>query len=1232
MRNFIVIGITLLFFWSCSGKDIYIQQSRQEVKSENSKKTSNSKVINEVYLIGDVGEQLEKSAPALKLLSTELDSANNENSAVVFLGDNIYPKGLHAQGTEERIEDEKRLNIQLDAVKGFNGKIIFIPGNHDWEKGGKAGFEAIKRQEDYIQKYLGAKVFHPSDGCAGPKEIEVSDNLTIIAIDTQWWLHKYEKGRGETDDCQYSTKEDFLLAFKELLKKNRDKQIIVVGHHPMYSNGRHGGYYTWKDHLFPLTNLNSKLFIPLPIIGSIYPFYRSFIGNIQDIPNPTYQKIQSSLTNAIAQYDNVIYACGHEHNLQYFNTKSAHYVVSGSGSKVSPLRMNSKMEFGAEHRGFAKIEFSKEGEAVLKYFSAEESRKDQPIIFDQKIYSKYNRDFNLEIKGSKKSYKDLYKMVVPDTTYAASNLKKVFFGKLNRDIWTLPVKVPYLDIHYVHGGLKPIEKGGGQQTVSLKMRGGDGKIYKLREIKKSAEFLVLRELRGTAAQDIVYDGIAASHPYASSAVAELMNSADLYYIQSDLVYIPKDSILGDYMNEFGGQLAILEVQPSKDMSDMDNFGNSKKIINSEKAIHDLQKHQHHIVDKEFALRNRMMDMLIGDWDRHDDQWRWATFKEDDFTIYRPIPRDRDQAFFKFDGVVMNITNRKWLIRKFQPFENYVRDIAGLNFNARYFDRSFLTEASKEDWVKAAEYIQSKITAEVIDNALIKLPKESTNLNGDNIKEILLERNKKLVEFANRYYAVLAKEVDIVGTTKRDYFEVIRRDDGEVEVNVYPRKKGKKVEDERFYHRVFNKKETKEIRLFGLGGKDEYKVKGKANKSILIRIIGGDSGDKIEDNSEVKGLRKLTKIYELDNNNNIETSKESQVTLRDSTDELFYDRKAFAYNSVVPIPSLGFNQDDGFILGPGAVFTKHGFDKKPFAQRHSLIANYTFKAEGFNVYYDGHFTEFKGKNDLILKGQVNQPMVYRFYGFGNDTDPTEFELANSQVRMNNNVFDLHLSRPNENLSSRLDLILGYRYVGVDDNSDIDLGPSSQTQEFLKYGLSYSFVNVDKPLSPTKGIRFSTGISNTVSTLNKEVDYMMLESQLSLYFPLEFFKKQSVLAFRAAYSGNFGDYAFYQANFLSGLNEVRGLSRNRFAGDSKLYGNIEFRKSFLKNKNALSLVDFGLLAHFDVGRVWYEHADSDTWHNSTGGGLFINIMDFFALVGTYSISDQDELLNVGTIFYF
>lgn len=1184
MRNKIWSIVALLFLWACSKEGIYVHDRFQQ---STPTKAPNSAVAQEIYLIGDAGELGEKSEATLALLKKELSQADAENTTVIFLGDNIYPEGLHPKDHPLRAADEARINIQLDAVKDFKGRIVFIPGNHDWQKGGEDGFKFIRRQEDYVQDYLDQKVFHPSDGCSGPKEIEISDEVVLIVIDTQWWLHKYEKGRGEKDDCETSTIEDFMLAFKESLKSNRTKHVIVAAHHPMYSNGVHGGNFTLADHLFPLRKLGKHTYIPTPIIGSIYPFYRSFFGNIQDLSNPAYQDMQARITNEISQYDNVVYAAGHEHNLQYFYRKNAHYIVSGSGAKVSHLRLNDKLDFGAGHSGFAKLEIHEGGETFLKYFSSDSDREKEPVIFNQKLYTKNIKGFR-ELKDSEKtSYKGMFKEVVADTNYAASKLKRVFFGDLNREIWTQPIQVPYLDIHYLHGGLQPIEKGGGQQTVSLKMIGADGKKYKLRQIRKSAQFLVIRELRGTVAQEMVYDGIAGSHPFASAAVIELLKAADLYYIEPKLVYIPKDPILGDYLDEFGGTFALLEVHPSKDMSDMENFGNSSKILSTPDAIEKLQKKQSHVVDIDFAVRNRLLDMLIGDWDRHDDQWRWATFKEDGKTLYRPIPRDRDQAFFKFDGAIMNIANRKWLIRKFQPFKEEIRDIAGLNFNARYFDRSFLVEADRNTWIEQAKAIQTSITDEAIENAIKQLPPETFSINGEELIRVLKVRRDKMVEFAERYYEILAKTVDVVGTTEKDYFDVKRLDGGKVEVSVYPRKDGKKVKEERFYHRVFDRKETKEIRLYGLSDKDEYKINGDVQKSILVRIIAGDKKDKIEDNSSAAGLAKKTKVYEVEGKQDAESIKEMSFKEIDKGDALFYDRKAFAYDNVLPLPSIGFNPDDGFILGPGISYIKHGFNKKPFAQRHNILANYTFKAEGFNVYYDGVFTDFIGKNNLELKTHINQPLVFQFYGEGNEVTPDETVLNNSLVRMNSNTYEVKLSRPSKDLSSRLDGILRYRRVAVEDESTADISLTDPSQEFISFGLAYQYLNVDRLLNPSRGLSFKTELTNTQSIENGDVEFFKLKGELSFYFPINAFQKQTIFAVRSAYAGNFGDYEFYQANFLSGTGQLRGLPRNRFAGKSVAYGNAEFRKSFLKNKNTLALFDVGMLVHADIGRVWVDN---------------------------------------------
>ena len=1218
--------LPLVLLMSCAKEAVFINKDFQK---ENQQEVAEGKILQQVYLIGDVGESPEDSKPALDLLKREFDASDQSITSVVFLGDNIYPEGLHPKDHPLRKQDEERIDAQINSVQAFQGEVVFIPGNHDWQRGGEEGYEFIRRQEKYVQEKYGDKIFRPNRGCSGPKELELSDELTLIIIDTQWWLHKHKKGRGEQDNCPYSSEEDFIAAFKEALKKNRNKHVIVTAHHPLYSNGRHGGYFTLKDHIFPLSNLKKGWVFPIPLIGSIYPFYRSFFGNIQDITNPTYQGLKKQLILAMSQYDNVIYAAGHEHNLQYFYRDRSHYIVSGAGSKTSSLRFNNKLDFGAIKKGLAKVEVYENGSVLLKYFDAEDGK----ILFQRKLYQKNIKGFEHAEDMQRKSYKGMYQTVVPDSVFYAKGVKKLLFGDLNRAVWTIPIKVPYLDIHYEYGGLQPVGKGGGMQTISLKLIGGDGRKYKLRGIKKSAEYLVDRELRETVAQDVVYDGIAGSHPYASVVVPKMAEAASIYYTEPRLVYIPKDSILGDYLNEFGGMFALLEVHPDDNMETYNNFGNSKEIVNYSDAIEEMQQHHHHVVDLSHSIRSRLFDIFLGDWDRHDDQWRWATFEEEDKVLYRPIPRDRDQVFFQFDGVVMSIANRKWLLRKFQPFREEIRDIAGLSFNARYFDRSFLVEGDREDWIKEAKFLQESLTDEAITAGIRDLPKGAYAYNGEELIETLKVRRQKLVDFANRYYDILAKEVDVAGTIKKDYFEVNRLENGDVEVSVYPRKKGKKVKDERFYHRIFKYKETSEIRLYGLGDKDEFKIKGEAKKSILVRIIAGDDKDKIVDNSTVRGWTKKTKVYEVEGSSDHTTSSETSIEVRENGNEYYYNRKEFAYDQLLPLPSIGFNPDDGFFVGPGISFIKQGFKKHPYKYKHSIYANYAFRAEGVKLHYENDYKELLGNYDIGMEVQMSDPQVYQFYGLGNQTNPDRLEIGNSDTRVQNYDFKGRISRTSQDKASRISFTTEYQFIELKEAASfISQELIGQTEEFVSFGLHYEYNHVDEMINPTKGLRFMTDFSNTSSINSTDVEFFRLKSELSFYLPFNQFRKQTTLALRAGYAGNFGDYNFYQANFLSGLNELRGVTRNRFAGKSAFYYNTEIRKSLKKVQSYVIPFDVGVLVHGDLGRVWVDDDQSDRWHNSFGAGMFFNILDMFALVGTYSISDVDRLFNFGTRFYF
>jgi hypothetical protein len=153
-----------------------------------------------------------------------------------------------------------------------------------------------------------------------------------------------------------------------------------------------------------------------------------------------------------------------------------------------------------------------------------------------------------------------------------------------------------------------------------------------------------------------------------------------------VVFVPPDPLFEQYKEDMKSGLFLYEERPAKNRSDVKSFGYSKDIVNTNGVIENTIKSEDYQVDQQAVLRARLLDIYINDWDRHDDQWRWASFKEDGKTIYKPIPRDRDQTFFVNQGIIPGIAAMPFAMPKIQNFQPRTKYVIGLGFNARYFDR------------------------------------------------------------------------------------------------------------------------------------------------------------------------------------------------------------------------------------------------------------------------------------------------------------------------------------------------------------------------------------------------------------------------------------------------------------------------------------------------------------------------------------------------------------------
>lgn len=1191
-----------------------------------------------LYLIGDGGEPGIKDASYKKFLQQQL-SNDNVPSAIVFLGDNIYPKGMPDEKNKKRKRAENILLDQIDLANGSNSTIIFVPGNHDWKNAKAKGLDYVLNQQAWVDslKRNTIKVL-PGDGCPGPVEVPLSENLVLIILDTQWWLHAWKKPEGETSTCDCKTPAEVTVQLDDMLRRNAGKRVILAGHHPIVTYGEHGGIYSFKDHVFPFTDLNKSLYIPLPIIGSIYPLYRKIFGSSQDIAHPQYKSFRNGLMKILEQYPGVIYASGHDHSLQYSVKDSIHYIVSGAGSKVSHVKKKGYALYADSQIGYVRLSVKSSGNTELEYITGDQIsfKKDIGKIIAPK------KDTSAQVLLAKGTVE-----VQASSKYHAGRSRIKWLGENYRDEWEQKINVPVFDIGKERGGLKILQRGGGNQTLSLRLEDSTGHEYTLRSIEKFPERALPEPLRNTFAKDFVQDQISAAHPYAAVVVPGLAKAASIYHTNPKIVFIPNDPRFGIYQKDFSNQLMLFEERPAGSGKDLDFFGHADKIVNTTKLLEQLTKDNDNTVDQEFFLRSRLVDMWIGDWDRHDDQWRWAEFDSKKGKTYRPIPRDRDQAFFINQGRIPKFLSKPYLLFQFEGFNKKIRKPSGLMFSGRFIDRKFLTTLSREQWIAIADDLSSQLTDEAIESAIKEWPEEIYKLHGSEIIEKLKARRSTLRSDALEHYLFLAREVSLTGSDKRELFEVERKENGNVKVGVFKLNKdgerGKLISE-----REFIVDETKEIRLYGLGGDDQFNITGKNNK-IKVRIIGGSGNDQVDVKHD-KGII----LYDL--KNEVTLSPDAKIKDRTSNDPTVndYNWKDFKYGRKAPLLFGTYNVDDGVFLGGGYLVINQGFRKEPFKSRHILLGSYAINTSSFNFKYDGTFTGLVGKWDVEISADVKSPnYVNNFFGWGNesvfnkdiDDDPTidvDHPIDYYRVRFKEIILEPKLSRKFPQ-GGFIKIGPTFQWIEIENTEGKDRyineyastvsGPLIEDSKNYS-GLTYSW-GVDKrnhPKMTTRGVyfeqssRFMKGISSP--------DFSSNNATLSLY---QSFKFPAIVTFaiRAGGGINTGAYEFYQAQVLDGKTEIRGFRKTRFYGDRKLYFNNEVRIKLGSVQSYLFPAYFGILGFYDVGRIWYKDENgidptapsgkSNKWHKGFGGGLWVTPFNMAAV--TTEVGHSKE----GTLFY-
>ena len=1221
-----------------------------------------------VYLIGNTA-----TAPLTETRLAALRQTLRQTAGpftLVHLGDVSGPHGLPPVNDPALAAERATTTARLDALAGLveglpNGRLVVVPGDKDWANGERDGLKAVRRLEAYL-KGKGADVVLPGKGCPGPDVLDLAPTVRLVALNTAWFTHRYDRPEEPDTDCKTLSLEQFREEFDDVLSDRGRRNILVVGHHPAVSNGVYGGRIPLKRHLFPLENAA----VPLPILGSIYAAYRQNVGTPRDQAFPGYTEFSKTLLGAMRANPGVIYAAAHDYSLQILPVDGGYQVVSGSLVQHEFVGADRRARYNQNTEGFTRLDYFADGtvRATELTFDNPEDTQAAPA-FTTTLFrapcapppadspdAVANDAFPCDADAVSAAEPQIRNapapgtpstLVVPGPEYAGSPGKNFLIGRLYRADWTTPIQVPTLDLNTMHGGLTPIGQGGGRQTTSLKLVGGDSLEYVFRSVDKDLQGALPPELRNTVVANILRDVTATSQPYSALVVGELLDATDILHARPALYRLPDDPArLGGYRPRFAGLLGTLEDRPQDPKRGHEKgFAGADDITSSFKVFRELYKDNDTRVEETQLAKARAFDMLIADFGKHEDNWRWAGYEEkidgDKKLTFKPIPRDRDQAFTRWDGVLTWTANREWAVPSIEGFAPKVRGLESLNWPARHLDRQLLTSVTREQWQQAALDLQRTLTPDVLDRAADRLPAELTATRQE-YKQRLRSRLADLPRAVDEYYLMLAKFVDVVGSNKAEVFRVERRDGGDVRVQVFDKAKDTdEPNGPAYYDRTFRKKETQEIRLYALDGKDVVQLTGSADHSILVRVIGGADRDRIIDESRVRGLRRYTKVYD-DRATELTKGPETNDNRTDRPGINHYDRRGFEYDGYTPLFNLLYNQNDGFGLGAGFSYDKQGWRKPGFKSQYGVYGQYT---TGGNRQVSAfvRYRHIFGEWDFAgLAEYGNLYPFYNFFGLGNNTvkDAGRYNDRFYRARFSGPRAEAALERTLLRSKSRFRIgalyedfqsdTPGNTVLAGDDGNPVPLdqrGVSTADQQLLGARAELDLDFRDRSFFARKGIRFYARHTTYAQLQTSAARTFSVSEGFAEYYGTARVGIPVTLVLKAGGAKVYGtadeNIPFYKYPQLGQNQNLRGYVRNRFTGDAVAYLNSELRFALGKVESNVVPFSYGLVGFYDIGQAYVNGKAPGGLRAGYGGGFYLSpFVDRFALSVLVGASDEES----------
>jgi hypothetical protein len=796
-------------------------------------------------------------------------------------------------------------------------------------------------------------------------------------------------------------------------------------------------------------------------------------------------------------------------------------------------------------------------------------------------------------------------VVVVGRRYEAGSLHRSLLGATYRDLWTAPARVPFLDLGTFAGGLTPTEKGGGNQTTSLRFRGADGREYSFRSVDKDQTRTLPKDFQHTIVSWVVQDEVSSNLPAAGVPAHGVEAAAGVPHTTERMYVMPDDPRLGQFRQQFAGMVGTMEERPKIGGYMPPQLPGADRLLDTEEFLDSLEAGPRERFDDRGYLAVRLVDILLGDWDRHGAQYKWARIPQADGThLWRVFPRDRDYAFVDYDGLLPRIAHA--------AIPNSVRyapriELLPMLLNASQLDHRLLGGVPRPAWDSVTAALQARLTDASLDAAIGAMPAEYRQREGARLASILRARRTDLARASAEFYRIIAREPEAHATDRADVAVIERLPDGNAWVTLTPAGGGAPI-----YRRWFSWWETREVRVYLHGGADTARVVGTGPDQVIVRVIGGGGDDYLADEGRT-GHR--TAFYDFEGHNTYVLRPHTKV------DEAEWHLKLWtpgggslpprdwgASGSLVA-PSVGWRPAGvGPFVGIGPSWTRYGFRRQPYAVKQQLRLMWAVEQTRFGVEYLGDFRYVDRPQDRTeLLARASGMEAARFHGFGNDTDDGGLTSNHFRVFEHQLLGDAAYWRGIGRRTWAVAELTG-RFTDpepVVGTPAGDLVPRG-AKDFAIVGGRLGLVadRADTTAYPRNGWKLETWGTGFPIAFHDAGAFARAHAVGIGY--LSAGSGGPTLALRAGGERVWGEFPFQYAAFLGGGGTIRGYPSQRYQGDASVFGSAEVRQVITRAKLVVH-GELGALALGDAGRVWYRGESPGDWHTAYGGGLFFAFQD-------------------------